>query len=60
LLAIFFLSLFPVVSSAAPAAHFDALSYDAGVVGQDKKVEHVFEFTNTGDQDLVIQKVTAS
>ncbi len=55
-----FLLLVPVVSFAQPAISFHSLSYDFGVVSGKDKVEHVFEFRNTGDRDLLVEKLVPS
>jgi len=47
-------------SYAQPAISFHQLTYDFAVIGQEDQVEHVFEFANTGDQELVIEKLQAS
>jgi len=60
LLTIFLLLILPVLSSAAPAIRFNEVRHDFGSVGQHDRIEYVFEFTNTGDQPLVIEKLTAS
>ena len=54
------LLILPVLAYAAPAIHFDEVRHDFGSVGQNDRIEHVFEFSNTGDQPLVIEKLTAS
>lgn len=59
-LSISFLLLLPALSFAQPAIRFDEVSYDFGTVGQEETVKHVFEFTNTGDQELVIEKASGS
>ena len=58
-LLIFFLVLIPVAVFAQPAIEFETESYDFGKVDS-FTVEHVFEFTNTGDEELLIEKVHAS
>jgi hypothetical protein len=60
LLGVFFLLFLPATSFAQPAIHFKEMSYDFGVVGQAAAIRHFFEFRNTGDQELVIEKVSAS
>jgi hypothetical protein len=60
LLGIFLLLFLPALSFAQPAIHFKEMSHDFGVVGQEGAVRHFFEFSNTGDQELVIEKVSAS
>jgi mono/diheme cytochrome c family protein len=47
-------------SYAHPAISFSQLNYDFAMIGQEEQVEHVFEFTNTGDQKLVIYKLQAN
>ena len=47
-------------SYAQPAIRFDQLDYDFATIGQEDQVEHVFEFVNTGDQELVIDRLHAS
>ena len=60
LLGIFFLLLLPAPSFAQPAIRFEAMRHDFGAVGQGETVRHFFEFTNAGDGELVIEKVSAS
>jgi len=55
-----FLFLLPVISYAQPAIEFNSESYDAGTATQGDIIEHNFEFTNKGDEDLLIEKVTSS
>jgi hypothetical protein len=59
-LSISFLLLLPALSFAQSTIRFDEVSYDFGTVGQEDTVKHVFEFTNTGDQELVIEKASGS
>jgi hypothetical protein len=59
-LPIFIFLLVPALSYAAPAINFNEISYDFGDVRQGDRAEHVFEFGNNGDQELVIEKVTSS
>ncbi len=47
-------------SYAQPAISFNHLNYDFATIGQEDQVEHVFEFANLGDQELVIDKLHAS
>lgn len=54
------LLLLPVLSYAQPSITFDSEEHDFGTVAPVDIIEHVFEFTNTGDQDLVIQKLSSS
>jgi len=48
------------VSFAQPAINFDSESYNAGTTTQGDIVEHTFGFTNKGDENLLIEKVTSS
>ncbi len=52
--------LSPAISQASPAISFGETTIDFGEVTQGQRVEHVFEFVNSGDEDLVIEKVTGS
>ena len=52
--------LLPVLSYAQPSITFDSEEHDFGTVAPVGTIEHVFEFTNTGDQDLHIQKLGSS
>jgi hypothetical protein len=54
------LLLLPVFAYAQPSITFDSEEHDFGTVAPAGIIEHVFEFTNTGDQDLVIQKLSSS
>jgi hypothetical protein len=47
-------------SNAQPAISFGQLNFDFTSIGQEDQVEHVFEFANTGDKELVIDKLQAS
>ena len=53
-----FLFLLPAISYAQPSIVFDAESYDFGTV-QGETIEHTFNFQNTGDEELVIKKLSA-
>lgn len=55
-----FLFLVSAVSYAQPSIVFDAETYDFGTVSKVDTIEHVFEFTNTGDQEIVIDKLIPS
>ncbi len=54
------LILMPSVAYSQPSISFNELKYDFGAISQDEKAGHIFEFTNNGDKDLIIEKVTAS
>ena len=60
LLGIFFLLSLPVLSFAQPVIHFEEMSHDFGAVAQGETVRHYFVFTNAGDGELVIEKVSAT
>jgi hypothetical protein len=40
-----------------PGIHFESASYDFGLIDEGKPVNHVFEFTNTGTDTLIIKEV---
>lgn len=50
----------PALAHAGPSIFFPELKYSFGSVSQQEKAEHYFEFLNKGDQDLVVEKVSAS
>lgn len=54
------LLLMPMRAYAHPVIDFPERKYAFGPVGQEGKVEHLFEFINRGDQELIIEKVSAS
>lgn len=60
ILSLYCLLLIASSSYAQPAISFSQLNYDFAAIGQEDQVEHVFEFTNTGNQELVIDKLHAS
>lgn len=45
---------------AAPSIEFIAESHDFGEVEQGVGLEHVFEFKNSGADELIIEKLVAS
>lgn len=51
---------FPVLAYAQPSLRFTNEAFDFGTVKQGEKMEHVFEFENTGTDDLNITSVHAS
>jgi hypothetical protein len=55
-----FLFLFPAISYAQPSIAFDEENYDFGTMPQRDSIEHTFEFTNTGDKELIIEKLVPS
>lgn len=50
----------PLLAYAQQSIVFDAEMYDFGPVSDVDTIEHIFEFTNTGDKELIIDKVVAS
>ena len=50
----------PAFSFAQPSIHFNEVGHDFGKVSQDDKIEYVFEFSNTGNQPLIIGKISPS
>lgn len=61
ILALFLLPLFfPISGEAQPSLLFEHENHDFGEVLQGSKLEHTFEFTNSGDQDLLISKLAPS
>jgi len=56
----FILTALILVSCAGtPKIHFDQTSHDFGMVETESELVHVFEFSNTGEATLIIQKVRA-
>ncbi len=47
-------------SYAQPAISFSQLNFNFTTIGQEDQVGHEFEFTNTGDQELVINRLQTS
>jgi hypothetical protein len=60
ILPVFILFFVASYSSAQPEISFTQITYDFATIGQQDQVEHVFEFANTGDQELVIDELLAS
>jgi hypothetical protein len=54
------LLIFPAVSYAQPSITFEAVQHDFGTIEKGDILEYTFEFSNSGDQDLIIQKLVAS
>ena len=52
--------LVPVLVYAQPSITFKDEVHDFGEVLQGAEVEHTFEFSNSGTEDLEISKVTTS
>ena len=59
-LATVFIFLTQAISHAQPVARFAQVDQDFGSVSDKDTVQHVFEFSNAGDEDLVIEKVVAT
>jgi mono/diheme cytochrome c family protein len=55
-----FLLFVSSVSYAQPAVEFTEVDYDFGVVTNENKAEHVFEVSNGGNEDLLIEKFVGS
>jgi hypothetical protein len=55
-----FLFLFPAISYSQPSIIFDTENYDFGTVAQSDTIEHSFEFSNKGDEELIIKKLVPS
>ena len=47
-------------TSVAPIMTFDKGIHDFGVINEGERVETIFEFTNTGKADLIIQDARGS
>ena len=58
--ALIFIFITQAVSHAQSVARFTQIDYDFGNISEGVKAEHVFEFSNTGDTDLLIEKVVAT
>ena len=52
--------LFPGLVYAEPSIRFESKLNDFGTVKQGDLLEFAFEFTNTGTEDLLIKRLTAS
>ena len=60
ILMVFMLFCLPAFSYAQPSIHFNEVRHDFGKISQSDKPEYVFEFSNTGDQPLTIEKISPS
>ena len=54
-----FVMVLPTAAFAQPQITFDTEVYDFGIVSGDKPLQHTFEVTNSGTEDLIIQKLYA-
>jgi hypothetical protein len=52
--------LLPVVCCAQPSISFDNENYDFGTISGVDSLEHTFEFRNSGDKELIIEKLVPS
>ena len=52
--------LFPGLVHAGPSIQFESELHDFGAVKQGDVLEFAFEFTNTGTEELLIKRLTAS
>jgi len=52
--------LFPGLVYAEPSIRFESELHDFGTVTQGDLLEFAFEFTNTGTEELLIKRLTAS
>ncbi|MFI5295922.1 MAG: hypothetical protein ACHQ0Y_12970 [Thermodesulfovibrionales bacterium] len=60
-LLVFILLAASAVSYAQPVIRFEKVEDDLGTITQkEDRVEHVFEFENRGDMDLLIEKLVPS
>lgn len=50
----------PSLAFAQPAIKFEAESHDFGGVREGTRLEHVFEFTNEGTEDLLVDRLVPS
>jgi hypothetical protein len=55
-----FIFLSPSLSHAQPDALFTEVNYDFGRVSHVNKINHVFEVSNIGDEDLTIERLVTS
>ena len=50
----------PDVKNPEPVMTFEHETWDFGKINEGEEVRHIFKFTNTGDEDLVIRNAQAS
>ena len=50
----------PDAKNPEPEFDFLHMDWDFGKVNEGEEVKHIYKFTNSGDEDLVINKVTAT
>ena len=54
------LLFFPIISNAQPAILFDTENYNFGDIIKKDVIEYAFEFTNAGDEELIVNKIVPS
>jgi hypothetical protein len=54
------LVLLPALVHAQPTIQFESETHDFGEVRQGAQLEHVFEFRNSGKEDLIISQLVPS
>jgi hypothetical protein len=60
-LSVFVLLAWASISNAQPVVQFERLEDDLGIITQKgDRVDHVFEFENRGDKDLIIEGLVPS
>ena len=59
-LMLIFLLLLPTAALAQPSIAFDSEGHDFGEAEQGAVLRHVFEFTNTGTEELIIVSLKSS
>ncbi len=52
--------LFPALAFGAPSIRFEKESHDFGKANEGDRLEHTFEFFNTGTDELRIEKIYTS
>jgi hypothetical protein len=55
-----FLLCFPAIAFSQPSIEFNTEAYDFGTVPPGEKIEHVFDFKNTGNEELIIERISHS
>ena len=53
-----FLLIFPTIAFSQPSIEFKTDSYDFGTVPPGDKIEHTFDFKNSGNEDLEIKRLS--
>ncbi len=55
-----FLLLFPAISYSQSSIVFNIGNYDFGTVTKGDMIEHTFDFTNAGNEELIIENLVPS